>query len=384
MNGLKDLLETHLDHLGYDELVAATRLPGGRGVRPHPRQSIAAVARVLADLRGDVVVLAFDGLSWEAARAAFAPDTLIPLTTVFPSTSVSAWLTALTGRPVHEHRVPGVGFRSARTAELYDCFGGSGDGLPPPTGREPPAPVFAELARQGVRCAVNPGELATWPVYWQELFTRGATVLDAAADWDRIRDDPGGMADAAVAELDRPIEPGPEGLLVWSWINADDHVHAHGYTPALLDALRRLGGLAERLAGRGRSVLACSDHGLVPSSCPPALQEGWADATGPGRCALPPGGAGRVRWCYPRPGRAAEVERLLSDLLGEDAFVVPAGWLDEAGLLSLDAALARAIGDVVCVATDAPFPVPDPGAAFEHGSITPEEMIVPLAIWNAR
>lgn len=378
------LVDAHLD---YDELVAATRLPGVSGVRPHAHQSIAAVARVLEDLQGEVVVMAFDGLSWAAALAAFSPDALVPLTTVFPSTSISAWLTMVSGRPVHEHRVPGVGFRAAGAAgadRLYDCFADGDAGRPPPTGREPPAPIFADLAGRGVRCAVNPGELATWPAYWRRLFTRGASVLDPAADWDRVRDDPRGMADAAIAELDRPIEPGPGGLLVWSWINADDHVHAHGYTPGLLEALRRIGGLAERLAGRGRTVLACSDHGLVPSRCPPGLSDGWARATGPDRCLLPPGGAGRVRWCYPRPGRAAEVADMLSGLLGTGALVVSPSWLDDAGLLTVDADLARAIGDTVCIAVDAPFPVPYPDAAFEHGSITPDEMIVPLAVWNAR
>lgn len=364
--------------LDHTDLIAATRLPGGHGVRPHPRQSIAAVARLLLDFDGDLVVLAFDGVGWEVAQTVFSPDLLIPLTSVFPSTSISAWLTALTGRQVHEHRVPGVCFRAAGAQRLYDCFA-DGDVPAPPTGSEPPRPVFAELARRGVRCAVNLGEVTTWPAYWRDLLSHGASVLTAGADWDRLRDDPRGMADAAIAELDRT---GP--AVVWSWINADDHVHAHGYTAELLEALRRLGGFAERLAGRGRTVLAFSDHGLVPSSCPAELRDGWAATTGPELCVLPPGGAGRVRWCYPRPGRAEEVGDRLSALLGDSALVVAPGRLGDAGLLAVDESLAWALGDVVCIAVDARFPVPDPGAVFEHGSITPGEMIVPLAVWGAR
>jgi hypothetical protein len=362
----------------YAELVAATRLPGGCGIRPHPRQSIAAIAQLLLAFDGDLVVLALDGVGWEVAATVFSPDLLIPLTSVFPSTSISAWLTALTGRSVAEHRVPGVCFRAVGAQVLYDCFA-EGNLRGPPTGAEPPPPVFAELARRGVRCSVNLGEVATWPSYWRDLLSHGARVLPARADWDRLRDDPRGMADAAIAELDRAIP-----ALVWSWINADDHVHAHGYTPELLEALRRLGGFAERLASRGFTVLAFSDHGLVPSSCPAYVRDGWAAITGPELCVLPPGGAGRVRWCYPRPGRAAEVADRLSALLGDSALIMDPGQLDDAGLLAVDESLAWAIGDLICIALDAPFPVPDPGAAFEHGSITTGEMIVPLAVWGLR
>jgi hypothetical protein len=376
MTGLAGLGAAPLD---YAELVAATRLAGGRGMRPHPGQSIAAIARVLSEYPGDLAVLAFDGVGWEIAETVFRPDLLIPLTSVFPSTSISAWLTALTGRPVNEHRVPGVSFRAAGKQASYDCFAAEGR---PPTGREPPRPVFGELARRGVRCSVNLGELATWPAYWRDLLSAGARVLPAAADWDRLRDDPRGMADAAIAELNRAAAAGPG--LIWSWINADDHVHAHGYTPELLQALRRLGEFAGQLAGRGRTVLAFADHGLVPSSCPAGLQDGWAAVTGPDLCVLPPGGAGRVRWCYPRPGRAGEVAARLSALLGDSALVVTPQWLAGAGLLAVDESLAWALGDVVCIALDARFPVPDPGAAFEHGSITPGEMVVPLAVWRAR
>jgi hypothetical protein len=37
---------------------------------------------------------------------------------------------------------------------------------------------------------------------------------------------------------------------------------------------------------------------------------------------------------------------------------------------------------VVARATTAAFPVPDPTVAWEHGSLSDDEMLVPLAAWN--
>jgi predicted AlkP superfamily phosphohydrolase/phosphomutase len=58
-----------------------------------------------------VVVMAFDGLGYDLASDVFSPDRLVPLTTTFPSTFVTAWATALTGRRADEHGLLGVQFR---------------------------------------------------------------------------------------------------------------------------------------------------------------------------------------------------------------------------------------------------------------------------------
>jgi hypothetical protein len=330
-----------------------------------------------------VLVLALDGVGWEAGATAFRPDLLAPLTSVFPSTSVSAWLSALTGRPVSGHGVPGVTFREPATGRLYNCF--DDPGRPPAPAPATPG-VFAELAARGVRCVVNQGELATWPAHWRGRLCAGAEVLPPAADWDRIRDDPPRTADAAITEFARAadVRPGPAGLLAWSWVNADDHVHRHGYTGVLRDALVRLDRAARAAADGGHTVLAFADHGLAPSRCPPELNRRWAALTGPGWCDPPPGGAGRVRWCYPRPGRAGALATRLRDLLGDDGLVVGPRRLSELGLLPADPDLGVAVGEVGCLAIGDRFPVPDPGLPYEHGSVSPAEMLVPLAVWLAR
>lgn len=367
--------------LGRGSLEAHLGLPGGVGVRPSGRQSIAGVPGLLVEGGWEsIVVLAIDGLGYDLAEEVFQPDRLVPMTTTFPSTSITAWMTALTGRTASEHGLLGVRFRAPDADRLLDCFADE-----PPHARRLPPVVFQTLAAHGVRCLVNPGEMATWPGWWRSAVTRGATELRPTADWDCIRYDPARTAQAAEDEVRNGLrQRGAGPSVVWSWINVDDCVHRLGYPPELVAALRRLGRLAAELAEAGHTVLAFSDHGLVPSSCPPALMAGWEAATGPGLCRLPNGGAGRTRWCYPEPGRTAEVAERLADLFGDRALVVPVRRLAELGLLDVNEETAWALGDVVCLAIGEEFAVPDPGVRYEHGSVTAQEMIVPLAVWEAR
>ncbi|GII04106.1 alkaline phosphatase family protein [Planobispora takensis] len=358
------------------ELERRCRLPGGLGVAPSREQSLARVPGLLAEGEWDsAVVLAFDGLGYDHAAATLAPDRLTALTTTFPSTSVTAWPTVLTGAGAEEHGLVGVRFRAG--GGLADCFA---EGPAPGTVGET---VFERLSARGVRCLVNPGEMATWPAWWHSAVTRGAIALPPCADWEKIRYEPAAIAEAAAAEVAAGLaRRGPGRSLVWSWINVDDCVHRTGPSAGLDAALREIGTLARRLADQGHTVLALSDHGAVPSRCPPALAEGFAAATGPGTCALPPGGAGRVRWAYPKPGRAGEVAGRLTELLGDDGLVTTPDGLARLGLLAMEGSVPHALGEVVCLAVGPRFPVPDPGVAREHGSVSAGEMIVPLAVWE--
>lgn len=73
------------------------------------------VARDLRAAAKGLCVLAVDGLSLEVAESAFGHASIRPLRSTFPSTSTTAWLTAVTGTDpgVHGavgmvHRAPGA------------------------------------------------------------------------------------------------------------------------------------------------------------------------------------------------------------------------------------------------------------------------------------
>lgn len=113
---------------------------------------------------------------------------------------------------------------------------------------------------------------------------------------------------------------------------------------------------------------------------PPASAD-WEAVGGPALCRLPVGGAGRVRWWYPRPGRVAEVRERFADMLGPDALVLTRDRLVDLGLVARNGALVDRLGEVVALAVGRRFPPIDPRDRYEHGSITEDEMLVPLGVW---
>jgi hypothetical protein len=170
-------------------------------------------------------------------------------------------------------------------------------------------------------------------------------------------------------------------VLLWVYVNLDDYVHANGYDERVLAALRRLDGVARGWAGAGWTVVAHSDHGQVPVRPDPALAQAWARVDDPHECELPGGGAGRVRWLYPRAGREEAVRARLADALGDAAVVLAACELALPPGLGLP--LDR-VGAVLAIAASESFPVPDLGMRYEHGGLDVDEMVIPFAVWRPR
>ncbi|MFB9706490.1 alkaline phosphatase family protein [Streptosporangium nondiastaticum] len=400
--------------------------------------------RILAALdraeRG-VVVLAVDGLSWRAARAAWPAADLARLTSTFPSTSATAWMTSVTGLPVAGHLAIGAACRSPADGSLVNVITGEtlaravpdrADGGPP--GGGPPVdslsggafsdggpPVdslsggaFSDggppggdliVARTTVfeRAAALPGtvavavgrEIDTLTSPWSAALLRGAARFPAFRDAGgvpaaRRREltaqalDPESLVAAVARDAEAAFaEHAADGrrLLLWIYVNLDDHFHRHGYDPLAMRAVAGLERHALSWAARGWHVIAHSDHGQVPVIPDPALEAAWAEVDAPELCALPGGGAGRVRWLHPRPGRAGEAAERLAAALGEHALVLAAGELPGLGLLELTPAVRERLGEVVAVAASPRFPLPVRGPRFEHGALTEDEMLVPLALW---
>jgi hypothetical protein len=351
-------------------------LPGS--IRP---SGLAEVPRLLlAELersRRGVVVLAVDGLSHGVAAAGWPSAEITSLTSTFPSTSATAWLTALTGCEPSEHGVPGMVYR-VDDALVYAVTGAGVAGGPvPPDGVVLARPTVFE--RAGVPCLALGRELDHLPGPWARALLRGtapagrtvppAVLAEQAADPRLLAGAVAGDVTAALAGLTG------ERFLLWVYVNLDDHVHANGYDDAAVDALAMLDRAATEWARDGWTVVAHSDHGQVPVRPDPELAAAWAEVDDPADCELPGGGAGRTRWLYPRPGRADAVRARLAEALGDAAVVVTPA---EVGLDP------RRAGAVVAIAASDRFPIPDPGLRFEHGGLDADEMIVPFAVWRPR
>ncbi|MDI5962327.1 alkaline phosphatase family protein [Streptantibioticus silvisoli] len=338
-----------------------------------------------------VILLAMDGLSHRAAEHSLSGAGLWRLRSTFPSTSTTAWLTAVTGAGAAEHGAIGMVYRAPGADHATHLITGDRIAFDPPgpgtAAGEPIVPhatVFDRCAARGTPAVAVGAELNGLRGPWVTALLHGARLLPTPRT--PLSTDPVAVVARVVAEVDAvPPDPstGERPPLIWAYVNLDDHIHQAGYDERLHEAVRLLDTAARRWARAGRSVVAHADHGQTRVARDPALHDAWARLDAPEHCLMPGGGAGRTRWLYPRPGRERELADRLADALGDHARVYTPAELDAAGLLPATPAVLERIGAVVAVAATARFPVPDPRVGFEHGALTQEETHVPLAGWGA-
>lgn len=390
------------DWLSPEEIVRSCELslPGSLG--PRSDQSVHCVRGLIRrwavapewplgrlDDKG-LIVLAVDSLGYHAARDLITADEFVCLTSTFPSTSAVSWVSSVTDCQSWEHRVsgpvglqPGVeGVYSILRAFAYIWDGGTMATRP---ARPDPFPALAtafdDVIAGGWGAAVLLGDFDNVCGRWTELLGGGGRRIRSSVDFAAIRSNGPMVARAVIEQVDRERATGGRQCL-WAYVNLDEHAHRYGYDAGFGTAVRSLADAARRWSAGGHTVVLYSDHGQVPNKVTAsdvARFDAIANATW---CRLPPGGAGRVRWIYPRAGREEMLMSRMRDLLGEDAIVCHRDELPELGLVPAPGLPGS--GEIVLIATGAAFPVPDPSYVFEHGSFTEGEMLVPLAVWGPR
>ena len=373
-------------------LLADTALPPPGLYRRHPEHNLGAVASaILAAYHDDgpvrlgrdrsLAVIAVDGLGYGPAASVLTPDLLTPLTSEFPTTTVACLLTSVTGRPAHQHGFIGVQYLHADGRRTVNCHDGS---LTDPVGPAPARPtrtprlptIFDELAGARVPTTLLANELAALDGDVAGRLTHGARVSLTPPPRGT---GPASVAEAFAAQVTARVRP---GAVTWAYLDLDSHLHRHGFGRAARDAVAGLDRLARRLRDRGTTVLLFSDHGLAASRPSAGTVSAWREVTSERWCRLPAGGAGRTRWLYPHPGREDRLTALLAGRFGDAVVTHPnelAGW----GLVSPHSVGQRRLGEIVLLARGADFPVPDASVRFEHGSMTADEVLVPLAAWSA-
>jgi predicted AlkP superfamily pyrophosphatase or phosphodiesterase len=128
------------------------------------------------------------------------------------------------------------------------------------------------------------------------------------------------------------------------------------------------------------AVLVTSDHGQVHLD-----PDAWIDVPAIAKHCVAMAGDGRFRYCYAPKGRGRELLEVARAEVGDRAWVWSRAEVLERGLLGAGATgtVPGRIGDVVLAARE-PVAFTDPALPGEtqlrsgHGSLTPEEMLVPL------
>ncbi len=352
-----------------DQVVAAALRNGPeRGSPPHP-----AWLPEPAVAASQVVLLVLDGLGWEQLqeRPGLAPTLTAmtggPVTTVAPSTTAAALTSITIGAPPATHgvigyrvRAPGDGVLNilrwrtpagdARAAIPPEEF----QTLEPFRATKPPVVTRAELAESGFTRAHMSGAR----VYgWRMPSTLVATVAALLGDGERF---------------------------VYAYYDGVDKV-AHeyglrdGFFPAELASTDRLvGDLLAALPRRAALVLT-SDHGQVQF-------EEWCTLEAVASRVTGYAGDGRFRYLYARPGAEEDLMKAAEDLYGDQAWVLSRSQLVDEGWLGLDPPAGDVLprlGDVALAARgNVAFADPTHPQELKlvagHGSLTADEMLVPL------
>jgi predicted AlkP superfamily pyrophosphatase or phosphodiesterase len=324
-----------------------------------------------------IVLLVLDGLGWLqlGTRSAVAPTVASgvggSITSVAPSTTACALTSLVTGRPPSAHGV--VGYRVVHDNEIMNVLAWTVAGLD--ARMTVPASVFQP-------CPLFPG--APGPVAVLTRNDYGSTGFSAAhlgnAELHRWHT-PSGLVTGVRALV------GSGARFVYAYYEGIDKVaHARGLGEHYDDELRYVDRLVADVLGElppGVVLVVTADHGQVDVGG--AVEVLGADVMD-GVTLI--SGEGRFRWLHTRPGATDAVVDAASDAFGDVAWVrtkdemVEEGWLG--GVPS--AAVSSRLGDVV-LAPFTPMAFLDPADTGElrlvarHGSLTPDEMLIPLLSW---
>ena len=324
-----------------------------------------------------VVLLVVDGLGWTqlASRRALTPALSAmdggAITTVAPSTTATALTSITTGLPPGQHGV--VGYRMAVDGDVLNVLrwstptGDARQTIPPP-----------KVQSQATFCSQRPPVLTR-----TEFETSGFTL--AHLDGTRVTGYRTlGTLTAELARLARAGEP-----FIYAYYEGLDKVsHEYGLGAQYDEELRWIDHLVSTVLEAlpaGTALVLTADHGQVE--------------TGENVVQLPSdvmaqlsmqSGEGRFRWLHARSGRADALLETATALLGQHAWVrsreqaIEEGWY---GPVVTDAAAGR-LGDVLLAAkgTVAFHDPQDTGPYLlvgRHGSLTEDEMLVPLLATSA-
>ncbi|MEA2902207.1 MAG: hypothetical protein QOH36_2094 [Actinomycetota bacterium] len=314
-----------------------------------------------------VVLLVVDGLGWQQLQACRRSAPTLgamaggPITSVAPTTTAAALTSITTGRPPAEHGI--VGYRvhvgGGQVLNVLRWRTDTGDAPEPHALQR--LPVFDGTAPP----VVSRGEFA------QTGFTEAHLGGTRLHGWR--------TPSALVVEVRRLVQAGEP--FVYAYYDGIDKIaHQHGlgeHYEAELAFVDRLVADLRAVLPPGAVLLVTSDHGQVDvgDNVVPVAPEVEADVAFVS-------GESRFRWLHAQPGTAARLADNAKAAHSDVAWVRTRDEVAAEGWLGSRLPVER-LGDVVLAPFEATgFLDPaDPGELrlrSRHGSLTPDEMWVPL------
>ncbi|MGH2812167.1 MAG: alkaline phosphatase family protein [Actinomycetota bacterium] len=287
------------------------------------------------------------------------------ITSVVPSSTASALPSLTTGLTPSEHGI--VGYRMKVGPEVLNVLGWfrPGGGPPPDPAEAQPAPAF--LGHQ-IKVVTRSQFLKSG---FSEAHMRGARII-------------GWNVTSTMIEHCRRLAASGEPLVYAYYDGIDVVAHRYGlqnefFLEELKEADRLVGALLAALPSDA-ALLVASDHGQVHIG-----RKGWVGLEPCDPYVQTYAGDGRFRLLYARAGAAMDLRKAAEQQFGDRAWVFTREQLIEEGWFGPppQSWVAERISDVVLAARD-PVAFIDPTNPLEvnllsgHGSITDDEMLVPL------
>ncbi|HEY4057156.1 MAG TPA: alkaline phosphatase family protein [Kofleriaceae bacterium] len=311
-------------------------------------------------------MLAVDGIPYPLALSTWRHASIEQAESVFPTTSATAWTTALTGASVDEHGIPGVVFTVGD--ELIDVYSYTG-----PLGEPPASDLFSDASQRGYTPIAILGDLETTNCTWRDQLVHRAQQVRGVPFFAPGGCDARVIVDRLVAAVTRELASHAGPCLVWCFLDTDRYIHHHGYDASVVEFLERIDATAYAWS-REHVVVAHSDHGLVRTRHDPEIAAVLDRVIAQHGCKM--GGAGRTRWLYVDPTAEVQVrERLTRELPSSIA-------IRSADTFFAPGSVARSrVGAILLIAQGDSFLASD-GYTYEHGSREPHERCVPIAEWT--
>ncbi len=330
-----------------------------------------------------VVVVLLDGLGHHQleARRGHAPflrsiETGV-VTAGFPTTTATSLSLFGTGYPAGRTGMTGYSARNPRTGQLANLI--SWDGAYRAQEWQPMPSLLEEASHAGL-AVTTLGRRTFAGSGLTQAVLRGGQFVGAELLADRI--------DVALGVARTP------GVSYCYWGEIDAAGHRHGWqsgewVAALEDADRELQRLADRLPA-GAVMVVTADHGMIDVTGAPR----WDVASTPGLADEVELIAGEPRAVHVHvaDGAAERVAARWQDVLGEACVALTRDEAEHAGLFGEVSDEARdRIGDVVVAMAGRATVVDSRTQSAQsialvgmHGSLTPEELMVPLLVAETR